>query len=387
MSKKTLTRLAVCLAFTCCLPAVAAQSSRVDILSASGAAGAVVQVPIYLESTGGAQPTGLQVDVGFNTAVLSYNNQVSAGAAAQAASKSVSANVISGGTLRIIVAGFNQNAIANGIVALAEFRIASGAAVSTTPLVASAVRVTNAQAQTIASTTGNGLILIGGGVSSPSELFFPQIADGGGFITSVILTNPGSSAATGILELFKTEGTALIFNLNGNFDNAFAVTLPAKGVLILESAGTNPTPQSGWARIRSSAAVGGSIIYSYGSSGTVVSEAGINPSSPAGSFSLSVDTRRGFMAGVAAANPNPGPITLTLTLYSAGGTQLGQRTRSLAALNQFAELVDQLFPGVNPSSLVNFTGLITVAATGGQMVGTTLRFSPDLSVFSSIPVN
>ena len=43
----------------------------------------------------------------------------------------------------------------------------------------------------------------------------------------------------------------------------------------------------------------------------------------------------------------------------------------------------QLFSDIDFTS---FTGVVTVTATGSQMIGTTLRFSPDLSIFSSLPV-
>jgi hypothetical protein len=366
--------------------AARAQSVLVDIGSANGTAGSVVQVPVAIESTSSAQPVGLQLDISFNTSYLTFN-QCTTGAAAAAAEKSASCNTLSAGNLRLLVAGLNQRVMANGIVTWLEFRIAAGLSAFTTPLTASKIKVSDFYAQFIASTGGNGMVIINGGIANPKELYFSHLADGGGYKTTLLLVNPGSSPVNGLLELFTQNGTKFLINMNGSLDNAFLFSLPAKGLTILESAGTNTQPQVGWARLRSSATVGGSVVYGYyGSPGALVSEAGIFSSVEATSFSLSVDTRRGLMEGLAIANPNSTAISLVLTLYNAAGTQLRQETRNLAGLNQFALLMggtDQLFNGVDFSS---FTGIVTVTATGGEMIGTTLRFSPNLAVFTSIPV-
>ena len=363
-----------------------AQSSLIDVGSAAGSAGTNVQVPVYLESTGGAQPAGLQVDVAFDASVLTFV-QSSTGSAATAAGKSATSNTLPSGNLRILVAGLNQNVIANGVVALLEFQVSAAAPIATTALVASNVVSSNPQAQTIDSSGGTGLVIIDGGIAVSSEIFFPQIADGGGFTTSFVLVNPGDTPATGLLELFNQDGTPLAYNMNGNLDSAFLVTIPANALVILESSNINQGAPPGWAQLTSTSPVGGSIVYAFATGeGSGISEAGINPASRASSFSLSVDTRNGFLSGVAVANPNPSTLSLVLTLYDSNGAQLDQQNRSLTGLSQFALLPEEIFTGLAPGSLSNFAGVITITATGGQMVGTTLRFNGSLTIFSSLPV-
>jgi hypothetical protein len=226
-------------------------------------------------------------------------------------------------------------------------------------------------------------VVVPGTGADASELYFPQVADGGGFSTTFALLNPGTAAITGTLELYGASGAALSMNLNGTTASSFPVSIPAKGLVLLSSPNTGVL-QAGWARIRASGPIGGSIVYAYASApGTTISEAGINPATQLNGFALSVDTRQGFLSGLAVANPGSGSVSLTLTLYDSRGNQVSRQTRTLAGMRYFAELLPQLFPGVNVS---NFTGIIIVTSSGGRIVGTTLRFNTDLSVFSSIPV-
>ncbi len=382
MKKIVLAMAFLMLVFSCGLRA---QSVQIDMASVPGSAGATVQVPVHLYSFGGAQPAGLQLGLDFNPAVLTFR-QASAGPVATAAGKSAQANSPSAGNLRLIVFGLNQNVMSDGIVAYLEFQIAAGAAPVATPLTASSASAAGSQAQNIQAVGGSGAVIVGGGVASPKEMFFTQVADGGGFITSFVLVNPAGQDTTALLELFKQDGSPLIFPLNDNYDNAFPVTIKAGGMTVLRSANTAAVTKAGWARVRSATAIGGSMIYGFApAAGKLIEEAGLDPSVPSSGFSLSVDTRRSILSGVAVANPGSSAASLTLTLFDANGAQLNQKTRSLAALGQFAQMADEIFPE-NKAALANFTGLITLASSGSQVVGTTLRMAPDLNTFASIPV-
>ncbi|NDJ14513.1 MAG: hypothetical protein EBY17_25510, partial [Acidobacteriia bacterium] len=88
----------------------------------SGLAGQTVEVGIQLTSSGTANPGGFQLDLSYDATKLAY---VSAriGAQATAADKSVSVQTQQNGDVRLLGVGFNQNVIANGIVAYATFRL------------------------------------------------------------------------------------------------------------------------------------------------------------------------------------------------------------------------------------------------------------------------
>lgn len=121
----------------------------------SGIAGTTVVVPVTY-STGTATAAGLQVDIALPSGV-SYAS-VAAGPAATAAGKSVEANV-TGGVLRVIVFGLNQNTINTGNVALVTFRLDAALPTSVVPLVLSGAVATNAAGNAVAlGPTVNGSI-------------------------------------------------------------------------------------------------------------------------------------------------------------------------------------------------------------------------------------
>lgn len=214
-------------------------------------------------------------------------------------------------------------------------------------------------------------------------LYFAQLADGDGYTTQFLLVNPSEVEVSGTLDLFQSDGTPMTIVLNGNRGSTFPITIKPHGTLILKSSGESSPIQTGWARVQTGVAIGGSLIYSYSSGGKLISEAGLDPSVPTDSFRLSVDTRNGYMAGLALANPSATAINLTLTLNDAEGRQLAQTKLPLGSKRHFAKLVNEFFPDQN---LNNFKGVIQVSATDGEVFGTTLRFDPDLSSLASIPV-
>jgi len=108
------TLAAVIMAFpaACFAAAIAAEN-----VTASG--GPSVTIGINLSSGPAEEVAGVQFDVVFNGAVfkLAENPGVAPGPAALTADKDVSFSVLEPGAVRVIVAGFNQNAIPDGSVA------------------------------------------------------------------------------------------------------------------------------------------------------------------------------------------------------------------------------------------------------------------------------
>lgn len=75
-----------------------------------------VSVPLTLTVSPGDTIAALQADVGFDPDTLSLSS-VSAGPSAIAANKNVSFSVQAPGLIRLIIAGLNQNALTDGVVA------------------------------------------------------------------------------------------------------------------------------------------------------------------------------------------------------------------------------------------------------------------------------
>lgn len=160
--------------------------------SAAGAAGSGVVVPVTL-NPGGASISTLQFDLTFSSA-FSYAS-ISAGPAATAAAKTVSANPIPGG-VRVLVFALNQNAIGAGVIANIRINIASGA-----PVGSSAVGIVRMSA------------------SSPLAVAVPLSATAGG----ITILGPSDTAApviSGVSSSGITSNTAtIIWTTNENADS------------------------------------------------------------------------------------------------------------------------------------------------------------------------
>ena len=99
-----------------------ANSVTLSIGDGIGNAAQTVELPVQLAATGTATPTGFQADLNFDTTKLTFTS-ARVGAQTTSAGKSLSTNTLPGGDVRLLVTGFNQTAIANGVVAYATFTL------------------------------------------------------------------------------------------------------------------------------------------------------------------------------------------------------------------------------------------------------------------------
>ena len=73
---------------------------------------------------------------------------------------------------------------------------------------------------------------------SSDPLHFPQLVDGGGYATSIILLNTTDAAQTGKLSLFADDGSPVAVNRAGGArDPTFSYAIPPAGVFIFQTDG------------------------------------------------------------------------------------------------------------------------------------------------------
>jgi hypothetical protein len=99
------------------------------------------------------------------------------------------------------------------------------------------------------------------------DLYFAQMADGSGYITQIILVNPGGTDITTTLEVFKSDGSLLTVSWNGITVTSLPLTIKAHGSQFLKTSGTNSQVTTGWVRVRANGLLGGSLIYGFLSGG------------------------------------------------------------------------------------------------------------------------
>ncbi|HPO14126.1 MAG TPA: cohesin domain-containing protein [Candidatus Hydrogenedentes bacterium] len=121
-----------------------------------------VIVAVSLDTATVESVAALQFDLLFNGEVLSLP-EVTVGAAAAAAGKDLCHNLIQPGQMRVIIAGFNQNIIGDGVVAEAHFSIAEDAPGSVETLSFSGVTLSDPNGQAVPVTPRDGTLTIGNG--------------------------------------------------------------------------------------------------------------------------------------------------------------------------------------------------------------------------------
>ncbi len=153
-------------------------------------------------------------------------------------------------------------------------------------------------------------------------VYFPHLAEGGGFNSSFVLLNNSSTPETGTVEFLGNTGAPLKLALtDGRSGTSFPYTIPSGGVVVMESSGAG-TPSSGWARVvpgagQPSPVATGSFRVCH--NGIVTTESGILTAKPTTLARIFVDNTDGHNTGLAIANPGDISMQATLRAYEVDG--------------------------------------------------------------------
>ena len=213
--------------------------------------------------------------------------------------------------------------------------------------------------------------------ANSSEIFFPQVAVGGGYSTSFAVTNTGATVSTGNLILTDQQGNPLTVRgeltdssgttQNATTGSAFAFIVPAGGTIFLSASGPTPTSptKAGWARLTSS---GGSLSavarYELAVGAVLTAAVEVRQSQPLQDATVQVDNDSALSKYTAWAVANPGSqsITVKLALVGQDGSVLDDSvTITLGPGQQIARYVSQDLPRVS------FKGSLVLRGQDGAM--------------------
>jgi hypothetical protein len=215
-----------------------------------------------------------------------------------------------------------------------------------------------------------------------TTLYFPQVADGGGYRTNFILVNPSGTATTARLEFFQDDGKPLALSIGGSLQTSVAVALPARGVAHLLTDGTEITTKVGWVRATSPVAIGGSAIFQTLSGTTITSEAGVSSSPFGPHFTGYVSSIEDTWSGLAICNPNSTAVTVTLKLRDSSGLTAASTSFDLSPMGHAARFSWQWFG----SGFTGLEGTLEIVATG-SVSAVALRYDNSRhNVFATLPV-
>ncbi|RPJ55331.1 MAG: hypothetical protein EHM23_26555 [Acidobacteria bacterium] len=196
-------------------------------------------------------------------------------------------------------------------------------------------------------------------------LIFPQIADGGGIRSELLLTNPTSQTDTGSILFTGTDGLPLTISIGGKPGSILPYALPPGGVLQVRTDGTG-TPRSGYAIVSSSRGatqLTGSLVYSVGGSEVSVPCAALDTA-----FHVFVQKDAASRTGLAIVNVGGSPLRVSAILLDQSGTRQASTTIDLAPECQTAKFLDEIF-----TLGATFTGSVHLTAGGNPFAAVGLR--------------
>jgi hypothetical protein len=187
-----------------------------------------------------------------------------------------------------------------------------------------------------------------------ASVILPHFADGGGWISRIVLVNPTDAPISGTVD-FIEQGIA---------GASYPYSIPGKSSTVIQTPGAGGL-RIGWARITpdpGTVIASGTIIFSYTRDGVVVSEAGVPPSPLSHAFRLYMDAAENVGTGIAVANPSDAPATVTFELANLSGVSSGiTGSIQVPAQGQVALFANQI---TNFQGVTLHRGVLRISAPG-----------------------
>ena len=228
----------------------------------------------------------------------------------------------------------------------------------------------------------------GGAFGASSLYYLPEVLDGivpnGSVRTTIVVANPGKTAANLIITATRDDGTARTLTIAGLGSNTRFSTRLGAGATRLFATDGSGDGSAGAALVSSDAPVSVSQIITYVDlAGNPLSESAVpallDPDL-ALEFRIPVDTTGALNTGVALYNPGTAAATVTLRLLNATGTAGSPVTLRLPPQGQVTRFVrDDLYAGLG-----DFQGTLDVTSTAA-LAAVTVRRNAAAPFYSLVP--
>ncbi|MFI5173858.1 MAG: hypothetical protein ACHQKY_03305 [Terriglobia bacterium] len=221
-----------------------------------------------------------------------------------------------------------------------------------------------------------------------ANLVFPQIVDGGGLPTQILLMNPSTTTSSiGTISLLGDSGSPLSLDFGSGPQSLLNFSIPPDGMVKFSTTGLGTlrvgyavvTPASGPLPI-------GSGIFTSKSSAGIASQAGVPDSPQTTSARLFVEVASSPLSrntGVAVINRNSATATVNLNLMGLDGTPFSG-VLTIPPNGHVAKFITELIPSL-PAS---FQGVLTLNSNV-PISPLTLRLTKNQraeDIFSTLPV-
>jgi hypothetical protein len=221
-----------------------------------------------------------------------------------------------------------------------------------------------------------------------ANLIFPQIVDGGGLPTQILLMNPSATTtSSGTISLFGDDGSSLSLDFGSGPQSVLNYSMLPNGMVKFSTTGLGPlrvgyavvTPSSGALPI-------GSGIFTSKSGAGVSSQAGVPDSPRTTAARLFVEVASSPLSrntGIAIINQNAVMATVNLSLAGLDGTPFSG-VLTIPPSGHVARFITELIPSLP----TNFQGILTLSSNV-PVSPLTLRLTKNQraeDLFSTLPV-
>jgi hypothetical protein len=224
-------------------------------------------------------------------------------------------------------------------------------------------------------------------LGQPQSLFIPQVADGGNWQTTIVLTNTTTSPIGASLAFFQdtTGGATQSWNLSLIEAVAQSVQVPGGATVFLHTPGTGAVTSVGWGQVTAAVGVSAYAIFTQRVPGRTDQD-GTAPGGPvAGRVLVPFDNTAGSTTSVAIVNPTTASQTVSLSIKTETGA-VSQSSISLPAQGHMAfALADQLPATSGQRGLAEFYTSTPRGEGTGSLSMLALRFN-STGAFTTAPV-
>lgn len=201
--------------------------------------------------------------------------------------------------------------------------------------------------------------------SDSLPLYFPQFADGGGYLTTLILLNTSAAVETGNLALYGDDGMPLVVKrADGTSGSTLGYSIRPGGTFLFQTAGSAENLAVGWVRVTPDAGTlspAGAGIFSFSKQGILVTESGIPAAELTTHARIYIDHTGNRGTGLAVANPAASDITVMYKAYEKdGSTPAGDAGDPLILQKNghAAQFVSQMISGLP----AEFSGVLDITS-------------------------
>jgi hypothetical protein len=220
----------------------------------------------------------------------------------------------------------------------------------------------------------------------PQQVLIPQIADGNGWQTTLVLTNTTTNAASATLNFFQETqaGATQAWTLPFSEGSAQTVQIPGGSTMFLHTLGTAASTSVGWAQFIVSPGVVAYAIFTQRIAGHSDQDGTAPGGASSERFLVPFDKTSGFITGLAMMNPSGASETVSVNIQIETGA-VSQSSITLPPQGHMSFAVSDQFPATaGHRGLVEFYFPGTGRLATGALSAIALRFNPT-GGFTSAP--